>query len=344
MASDSVPSLWELSLKKASHILDDPTRRPALVRQIDKQPPTEIPRGVTLPAVLQERIERAMHPEDLHDHLAFDIPDLAGALKTAHVLERCSGHWKLIKPFIRLAFIYQLTPLNATRPLLLSADSLPITSAFDELPLTMATYKTFGHVLKYRGTSLALRRADNGEYRIGNKVFRVVPLDELPADHPYRSTHEESDPVICYVDWLYPSFTAFATWMVVTRWSDQEGVGQKEVLRAYVGRDDTRFQRLLTAGDVPEQLGITADDRLEGGDLTVANRYVIVSGFRPTDAVAAFVLVAWGDIELWTTESAAAGASASLDERFPMSMPRWRSVLRRFELESDVIDVGEVLV
>jgi len=345
MASSSVPSLWAISLEKASHLLDDQSvKRPAVLSQMDKQPPTEIPKGVTLPVVLQQRIERAMQPEDLHDLLAFDIPDVAGALKTAYMLERCSGHWKVMKRFIRLAFIHRLTPPNATLPLMLSADALPSASAFDELPLSMAVYKSIERTLNYRGTTLVLQRGNNCGYRIGDHSFRVMALDELPADHPYRSTHEESDPVICYVDWLYPSFTAFATWMVVTRWSDQEGVGQKEVLRAYVGRDDTRFQRLLTAGDVPEQLGITADDRLEGGDLTVANRYVIVSGFRPTDAVAAFVLVAWGDIELWTTESAAAGASASLDERFPMSMPRWRSVLRRFELESDVIDVGEVLV
>jgi len=89
MASGSVPSLWALSLKTVSHTLDDLTRRPALVTQIDKQPPTEIPRGVTLPVVLQQRIERAIHEEILHDLLAFDIPDVAEALKTAYVLERC---------------------------------------------------------------------------------------------------------------------------------------------------------------------------------------------------------------------------------------------------------------
>jgi len=337
-----------LSLKTASHTLNDPTRRPALVTQIDKQPPTEIPRGVTLPVVLQQRIERAIHEEILHDLLAFDIPDVAGALRTTHVLERCSGHWKLIKPFIRLAFIYQLTPLNATRPLLLSADSLPITSAFDELPLTMATYKTFGHVLKYRGTSLALRRADNGEYRIGNKVFRVVPLDELPADHPYRSTYTDSDPVIRYEAWLFPSFTAFLMWMLLKWWSDHEGVGEKEVLRAFTDHHDPRSQRLVTAGEIPEQLGITADYRRDGRDLNTADpidcRHVIVSGFRPTDTIAVYLWVGLGKIGLWTTESAAAGASASLDERFPVSMPRWLSVLKRFDLESDVIDRRSVLV
>ncbi|CEL92217.1 unnamed protein product [Vitrella brassicaformis CCMP3155] len=89
MASGSVPSLWALSLNKASHMLDDPTKRPAFQTQIDKQPPTEIPKGVKLPAVLQQRVERAMHEEGLHDLLAFDIPDVAEALKTAYVLERC---------------------------------------------------------------------------------------------------------------------------------------------------------------------------------------------------------------------------------------------------------------
>mmetsp|Transcript_25160 Transcript_25160/g.72610 ORF Transcript_25160/g.72610 Transcript_25160/m.72610 type:complete len:303 (+) Transcript_25160:198-1106(+) len=298
MASESVPSLWSIALKKTAHMLDDTAKRPTLLTRIERQPPTEIPRGITLPTVLGQRIEKAMDRDDLRGVLVLDISDVAGAIKTVHVLERCSGHWQMMKTFLRLAAVHRLTPANATPPLRLSAESLPATTAFDQMPLAMALYATIGQQLTHRGTSLALRRADNGEYRIGNKVFRVVPLDELPADHPYRSTYTDSDPVIRYEAWLFPSFTAFLMWMLLKWWSDHEGVGEKEVLWGSIGCDDPCYLRLLTAGDIPEHMGITADHRCDGGDLNQADprsaRRVVVSGFRPSDTVAAFVLLGWG--------------------------------------------------
>ncbi|CEL92184.1 unnamed protein product [Vitrella brassicaformis CCMP3155] len=335
MASDSVPSLWALSLKTVSHTLDDLTRRPALVTQIDKQPSTEIPRGVTLPAVLQQRIERAIHEEGLHDLLAFDIPDVAGALRTTHVLERCSGHWKVMKPFIRLAFIYRLSP-NATRPLVVSADSLPTASAFDELLLTMAAYKTFGHLLSYKGTSLALQRASNGAYRIGDHSFRVVPLGDLPADHAYRSTYKDSDPVIRRGDYLYPSFTTFIKRMVL-EWCDQEGVEEKLVTGVNdVGRDDSHYQSLLTAPTIEGYKTVDYIDEhtfVPGDDGRL--RIIILKGTAADDTIAAYLLLENGQISLWTTEAATEGSTGI--ERYPIAVAAARPLLGKYGLERTVL-------
>ncbi|CEL92205.1 unnamed protein product [Vitrella brassicaformis CCMP3155] len=297
-----------LSLKTASHTLNDPTRRPALVTQIDKQPPTEIPKGVKLPVVLQQRIERAMQPEDLHDLLAFDIPDVAGALKTAYMLERCSGHWKVMKAFIALAFIYRLTP-NATRPLMVSADSLPTTLEFDELPLTMAAYKTFGHLLSHRGTSLALRRAANGAYRIGDHSFRVVPLSELRAEHPYRSGYKDSDPAIRWGHYLYPSFTAFITRTVLIQWCYQKGVVRKPLGTARVGRDDTRYRSLLTAPSIEgyKTVDYMYTVHVRGQEGYYRRRLIVLKGTGGTDTIVAFLWVSDGCISLFTTEAPTKG-------------------------------------
>ncbi|CEL98607.1 unnamed protein product [Vitrella brassicaformis CCMP3155] len=267
-------------------------------------------------------------------------------VRCLYVLEQGGSEWRVMGMVVRLAAIYWLTPNGL--PLTMWVAHLHSKSAFDSVPLAMAIYRLIGHQLTYRGQRLALRRAANGEYRIGDWSFRVVPLGELPADHPYRSTYKESDPVVRDDSWLLRSSTAFLTWMVLTWWPGHEGVDYKVVSWGFIGRDDPRYQRLLTAGDIPEELGITADNRTDDGDLSRADpidcRYVIVSGFRPTDTVAAFVRVGCGGVGLLTTEPAAAGASASLDEIFPVSMPRWRSVLKRFDLQSDVIDRGHVMV
>ncbi|CEM15827.1 unnamed protein product [Vitrella brassicaformis CCMP3155] len=344
-----VPSLWALSLKKASHMLDDRTKRPALNTQINKQPPTQIPKGITLPAVLEQRIEQAMDRERLRDVLAFDIGDVAGAIKILHVLERCSGHWKVMKWVIRLALIYQLTP-NATRPLMLSAGSLPATTVFDELPLIMAAYKTFGHYLSYRGRNLALQQANNGHYRIGAQSFRVVPLGELPADHPYRSRYKESDPVIRHGLDLSPSLSSF---LLHTLLESRPWAPVRVLLSLIILRDSQdRYQRLMAAGDVPEQQGIAVDYRFDVGGRNYTDpkdyRRVFVSGFRPGETVAAHLFVGEHRIELWTTEPPVAGPAPSLnkvlDVRFPVSTPLWRSVLKRFNLEGVVINWGIVLV
>jgi len=351
MASSSVPSLWAISLEKASHLLDDQSvKRPAVLSQMDKQPPTEIPKGVTLPVVLQQRIEQAMQYDDLHAVLAFDIRDVAGAIKAAYVLERCSGQWTMMKRFIRLAFIHRLTPPNATLPLMLSADALPSASAFDELPLSMAVYKSIERTLNYRGTTLVLQRGNNCGYRIGDHSFRVMALDELPADHPYRSRYKESDPVIRHGLDLSPSLSSF---LLHTLLESRPWAPVRVLLSLIILRDSQdRYQRLMAAGDVPEQQGIAVDYRFDVGGRNYTDpkdyRRVFVSGFRPGETVAAHLFVGEHRIELWTTEPPVAGPAPSLnkvlDVRFPVSTPLWRSVLKRFNLEGVVINWGIVLV
>ncbi|CEL92186.1 unnamed protein product [Vitrella brassicaformis CCMP3155] len=81
--------------------------------------------------------------------------------KSAFVLERGGELWQEMTDFIHLARNYKLIK---ALPLRLSAewmaDHLPTASAFDELPLALAVYKTFGHLLSYRGTSLALEQVE----------------------------------------------------------------------------------------------------------------------------------------------------------------------------------------
>jgi len=316
-------------------MLDDRTKRPALNTQINKQPPTQIPKGITLPAVLEQRIEQAMDRERLRDVLAFDIGDVAGAIKILHVLERCSGHWKVMKPFIRLAFIYRLSP-NATRPLVVSADSLPTASAFDELLLTMAAYKTFGHLLSYKGTSLALQRASNGAYRIGDHSFRVVPLGDLPADHAYRSTYKDSDPVIRRGDYLYPSFTTFIKRMVL-EWCDQEGVEEKLVTGVNdVGRDDSHYQSLLTAPTIEgyKTVDYINENPFGPGD-DGRRRLIILKGTAAIDTIVAYLWVVNGGIRLWTTEAPTEGNTDV--ECHPIAVAAARPVLAKYGLERTVL-------
>ncbi|CEM27667.1 unnamed protein product [Vitrella brassicaformis CCMP3155] len=218
-------------------------------------------------------------------------------VRCLYVLEQGGSEWRLMGMVVRLAAIYRLTPNGL--PLALSVAQLHSKSAFDSVPLAMAIYRLIGHQLTLRGQRLALRRAANGEYRIGDRSFRVVPFGDLPADHPYRSTYNESDPVVRWGRDLFPSFTAFLTMRPLMWWWPYEAgvvrVVFKAVLWVHKDRSNPGFQRLLTAGDIPEQLGYTADNRFDRGNLSTADpidrRYVIVSGFRPTDTVAAFMRV-----------------------------------------------------
>ncbi|CEM04349.1 unnamed protein product [Vitrella brassicaformis CCMP3155] len=352
MASESVPSLWSIALKKTAHMLDDTAKRPTLLTRIERQPPTEIPRGITLPTVLGQRIEKAMDRDDLRGVLVLDISDVAGAIKTVHVLERCSGHWQMMKTFLRLAAVHRLTPANATPPLRLSAESLPATTAFDQMPLAMALYATIGQQLTHRGTSLALQQVDDGHFWIGDLPFRVVPLGRLPGGHPYTKGYTKTDPPIylrynfgCTRD-LFPSFSTFLIAMLLRMWYRARGVGYRMVLGAGIGRDDPRYRRLITER-ITEDLGIAVDWRYDGGDLNAAtqvsdHRRVIVSGFRLNETIAAHLRVVRGVIELWTTERPAASRSHPLAVRYPVSMPLWGAVLRRFGLEHDVINGGRV--
>ncbi|CEM04383.1 unnamed protein product [Vitrella brassicaformis CCMP3155] len=308
----------------------------------------------TLLNAVQQHIHKALSRLGLADVLAFDIGgDVEAGLKVVCVLERGSGEeWRAMGRFLRMAFIYRLTPADAPRPLRLSASSLPTATAFHQLPLAMALYKTFGQQLSYMGISLALQQTDDGAYRIGNVPFRVVPLGELPGGHPYADGYKRTDPVIRWNEWLlFPSFSAFLMDRLLVWWCDGEGVGCKMVLLARIGSEDPRYVprygRLLRTDDITEDQGIVADYCNDWGNLNAADatdyRRVIVSGFRPNDTVTVYLQMGHNDIQLWTTEAPAADRPHPLADRYTLSIPLWCGVLRRFELETDVIDRGMVL-
>ncbi|CEM10923.1 unnamed protein product [Vitrella brassicaformis CCMP3155] len=298
---------------------------------------------------VQQHIDRAIRRLGLEDVLAFDIDgDVEGGLRFVWLLEQGSGEeWRSLGRFLRLAFIYRLTPANTTRPLWLSANSLPTATAFHQLPIAMAIYRVIGHMLTHGVLSLALQQADNGGYRIGNDSFHVVPLGDLPSGHRYTNGYKRTDPAIRWYYFLFPSFSSFLFNGLLWRWCYEHGVDAKIVVYADIGRDDPRYGRLLTEG-ITEDLGIAAVDyRYDQVNLPYGNAShecrVIVSGFRPNETVAAFLWVGFGRICLYTTERFAADAPASLTQRFPESIGAVRRVLRPFGLERDVIDRGTVV-
>ncbi|CEL99939.1 unnamed protein product [Vitrella brassicaformis CCMP3155] len=322
------------------------TRAAELRRCIVRLPQAEASTALTL---VEQRIEEAIGRLGLEDVLVFDVGGLEDGWKVVHLLEEGSGgEWRAMGRFIRLAAIYRLTP-NATLPLRLSADALPSPTALRQLPLIMALYKTIGHRLTHQGTSLALQQDNNdGAYRIGDASFRVVPLSDLTANHPYRSGYQTTDPVIRRDDYLYRSFSSFLLRTVLERWCHDEGMGRRWVLHAHIGRNDPRYRRLLAEAISEKQQGaIAADFRVDVGNLNHTNpddsRRVIVSGFRPNEDVAAYLSVSDGYIFLYRTERSVGDRSQPLAVRFPTSMPRWRPVLSHFELVDDVINRGTVL-
>mmetsp|Transcript_43508 Transcript_43508/g.123210 ORF Transcript_43508/g.123210 Transcript_43508/m.123210 type:complete len:447 (+) Transcript_43508:373-1713(+) len=310
----------------------------------------------TLLNAVQQHIDKAIRRLGLADVLAFDIGgDVEAGLKVVYVLERGSGEeWRAMGRFLRLAFIYRLTPADATRPLRLSASSLPTATAFHQLPLAMAIYATIGCQLTRKWTkgSLELQQTDDGQYQVDDESFRVVPLGELPGGHRYADGYKRTDPVIRWSNYLVRSFSAFLLDMLLSWWYDEDWVSERRGLSAGIGYgDDARHRRLLTTDNMTEDQGITADWRYDGGNLGSAyprdNRRVIVSCFRPNETVAAHVSVetgGYGSISLHTTEPCAADAPAPLGVCFPVSEPLWRRVLRPFGVEREVIDGGMVLV
>ncbi|CEL95862.1 unnamed protein product [Vitrella brassicaformis CCMP3155] len=250
-------------------------------------------------ALLVERIVGSLARHSLTGLIDIDrtapLP-FSCVLRAAYVLEQGSNEWPGMGRFIRLAAIYRLTPANGL-PLVLSAQwltaHLPSRTAFHQLPLAMAIYRLFGHLLTHRRTSLALQQADdNGLYWIGNSgPFRVVSLGELPGGHPYAEGYKRTDPVIrCGLN-LFPFFSAFLLHRRLLWWPDGEGMGRRMVLRADIGRGDPRYGRVLLTDSITEGLGIVADFRYDGGNLNDANpivfRSVIVSGWRSNETIAA---------------------------------------------------------
>ncbi|CEL95863.1 unnamed protein product [Vitrella brassicaformis CCMP3155] len=305
----------------------------------------------TLLNAVQQHIHKALSQRGVADVLAFDIGgNVEAGLRVVYVLERGNGEeWRAMGRLPRLAFIYRLTPADATRPLRLSADALPTATAFHQLPLTMAIYKIMGRQLTLRWPTLELQQVDdNGLYRIGNSgPFRVVPLGELPGGHRYAEGYKRTDPVIRWGPYLYRSFSAFLMDALLWWWDREEGVGQRMVLSANIGCRDPRYHRLLRTDNITEDQGIAIDYRNDAGNLNVADsidfRNVIVSGCRENETVAAHLWVAWGGIRLYTTEPSAAHRLQPLAVRFPTSLPLWRSVLLGCGLDNDVINRGRVV-
>ncbi|CEM15107.1 unnamed protein product [Vitrella brassicaformis CCMP3155] len=275
-------------------------------------------------------------------------------LRVAYVLEQGSSQeWRLIGVvFIRLAAIYRLTPASGL-PLVLPVQwlvtNLPSKTAFHQLPLAMAIYRLFGHMLTHQGHgSLALRQLINQlinpRYRIDNVPFRVVQLSDLPAAHPYTDDYKRTDPVIRQDLLLHSSFSSYLLHGLLRWWS--VWVGVRQVLTAPIVDGDPRYRRLRME-PISEQQGIAVDHLVDNDNLNNANpihrRYVIVSGFGPNETVAAHLRVETSRIYLCTTERSIGDRSQSLDVRFPTSMPRWRAVLRHLNLENDVINRGTVM-
>ncbi|CEL95844.1 unnamed protein product [Vitrella brassicaformis CCMP3155] len=349
-APPAVPPLRSIAISKAAEMAmsTDPNRRAALRSHISNTHPDDVD---TMLYEVRRRVDEHISRLRLADVLAFDIGgDVEAGLKVVYLLERGSGEeWQAMGRFLRLAFIYRLTP-NATRPLRLPAASLLTATAFHQLPLAMAIYNIIGQQLSYYGSSLALQQIDDGayeSYRTGNQSFRVVPLGELPGGHPYAEGYKRADPVIRQGGQLYPSFSAFPLHRLLLYWSHGEGVDDKEVLIRTIGRDNRRYGRLLRTDGITEDQGIVADYRYDRVNLNAADarhdRFVIVSGFRPNETIAAHLVMEDGSIDLYTTEPSAADRSHPLAQRYPVSVGAARRLLRRFGLERDVIDRGAVM-
>ncbi|CEM12968.1 unnamed protein product [Vitrella brassicaformis CCMP3155] len=260
-----------------------------------------------------------------------------------YALEYGGAVWCEWPDFIRLADIYKLTPSTGL-PLIMSpqwmAAHLPTKADFHTMPLALRQYSTFGHLLNYKGTSLAITKVDEAEdddeegeeedregdggvtrqrYRIGSGEhewrFETVPLSAIPPHHPCRRTYDPHNPPIRYDGFLVPSFTAFMKHMVLLEWceSDQKGVVEKKVFRRIVGRDNERFRSLLTD---PIDGHTTIDFITEtGGE---RGRFIILKGMKEGDIVAASLMVASGHITY--TNEAEIGGRTRLSDRFPIAM------------------------
>ncbi|CEM01787.1 unnamed protein product [Vitrella brassicaformis CCMP3155] len=348
------PSLQRLAIKKSAEMAmsTDVQQRAALRAQIRDLPALD---KETMLRLVREHVEDAMSLLVVQDALAVTIGDVESGLKVFHLLELGSEEWRAMGRFLRLANIHQLTP-DTGLPLVLKAHSLPDPEAFHQLPLAMAIYRLFGHLLSREGITLrgarvgglrlALLQAENGAYRIGWRQrgveFRVVPLGELPAGHPYGEGYKRTDPVIRHqggfpLGGLYPSFTAFLLRGLL-------GWGNPMVSNAMsvdLGNDAGRYRSLLAA-DVSESDGIVTECRSDDSMDAPPDYCLLISGFRPTETVAASMCIRFSyydpiHAELCTTEWRRGRYSDPLHLRFPVSVPLWRSAVQRFGLEDDIV-------
>ncbi|CEM04367.1 unnamed protein product [Vitrella brassicaformis CCMP3155] len=171
--------------------------------------------SIVTAALLVERIDGSLARHSLTCLVDIDraapLP-FSYMLRAAYVLEQGSDEWPGMGRFIRLAAIYRLTPANGCPW---------CSTAFHRIPLAMAIYRLFRHLLTYGFNSLALQPADNGRYRIGYLPVRVVPLGELPSGHRYAEGYKRTDPVIRCGSLLFRSFSAFLLHTMIC-WCRQE--------------------------------------------------------------------------------------------------------------------------
>ncbi|CEM15819.1 unnamed protein product [Vitrella brassicaformis CCMP3155] len=224
---------------------------------------------------------------------------------------------------------------------------------FHTMPLALRQYSTFGHLLNYKGTSLALTKVDEADdggegkkeservdgeegegdggvtrqrYTIGSGQrewrFETVPKSGLPARHPYRRTYDPHNPPIGCRDVLFPSFTAFIRRMALLEWYNQGGVGEKEVFEAREGDGFERYRSLLT-GPIDDHK--TVDCIWEPND--ERERFIILKGMKEGDAVVAYLWVDSDRITLYTTEAELEGHTR-LSDRFPIAMSLARTLLK----------------
>ncbi|CEM22743.1 unnamed protein product [Vitrella brassicaformis CCMP3155] len=333
-------------------------------------------------AFMLKRVDCSLDSNHLSGLIDVYRPTFQYFSKCAYVLEQGGHVWREMAEFIRVAAIYKLIKALPL-PLMLSpqwmADHLATKAAFDELPLALAIYNTFGHLLHHQGTTLELRRVegDDGDqdsdsdgddedmegassdededrgqqgdggggvtrqrYRIGDVEFTTLPLTDLPPAYPYRSAYSAVDPPIRRRDFFFPSFTAFIERMVLMYWCRQEGVEQKRVTGARVGLDDTRYLSLLTEPiEGYKTVDYMGEPPGQGDD--GRERLIIFKGTAATDTIEAWMRIGSGNIHLYTTEAPIKGNTDI--ERFPAAVAAARPLLATHELEQAVLGLPRSL-
>ncbi|CEM38472.1 unnamed protein product, partial [Vitrella brassicaformis CCMP3155] len=274
--------------------------------------------------------------------------------------------------FIRLADIYKLTPSTGL-PLIMSpqwmAAHLPIKADFHTMPLALRQYSTFGHLLNYQGTSLALTKVDEADdsdgedgdeakkgdgewdgqgegegdggvtrqrYTIGSGQrgwrLETVPLSALPPRHPYRRTYDSHNPPIRYLA-RYRHGSLFPSFTAFIR---------RMVLFEWFGQEGVDEKEVLDApvggGDGRYQRlltepieGHTTIDLIYEGQGDGRERLIVLKGMKEVETMAAYLYLYSGRVNLFTTE-ASFELHTRLFDRFPIAMSLTRCLLTKHGL------------
>ncbi|CEM27666.1 unnamed protein product [Vitrella brassicaformis CCMP3155] len=153
-------------------------------------------------AFMLRRIDGSLDGNHLTGLVDVHRPTFQYYSKCAYVFEQGRKVWQQMADFIRLAAIHKLTE---ALPLRLSIDWMAEQLArkrdfqqktgFPQMPLGLAIYSTFGHMLNYRGISLQLQRVrdfDDSENR--NSDYRdFIYDDDLMYAQQQALRHEGPD-------------------------------------------------------------------------------------------------------------------------------------------------------